>query len=74
MDRYPFKDVSMKQIEDAIATITALTGMPTRIELGAVEHISDGADRLIGQQRQKLGLVVMTERVADAGENAAPKH
>lgn len=55
----PFKAVSMQQIEEAFAcALATLTGREATVTIRTVKEVSDGADRLIWQERWRMGIVV----------------
>lgn len=65
-DKFPFKSVGISEMEEAIAiAFSALTGTPTRVDIASLEHVSDGADSFIGQQRYKISLSLVTERLQE---------
>lgn len=55
----PLKAISMQQMEEAFAiALATLTGREATVAIKRVKDVSDGADRLIGQERWRLAVEV----------------
>lgn len=58
-----FNSISMQKMEEAFAiALATLTGSEAKVAICRLNNVSDGADRLIGQDRWRLGVVVTVAR------------